>query len=134
MSPARAGRMRRRRRAAAAVVLVLLMVILQLTVVGAITGAGPDGALTEARVSAARALYAAEAGVNMALRESMLAADLDGDGRVGTISDDGDDATDPEVGSGARVVVRGVLGQGEVQITSRGRAGPSRRAIRTVLR
>ena len=133
----RSRRMHRRRRAAAAVVLVLLLVALQLTVVGAITGTGPEGPLTEARISAARALYAAEAGVNMALRETMLAADLDADGQVGAISDDADDSTDPDLGSGARVAVRrtaGVGGPNTALLTSRGRAGPSRRAIQTTIR
>lgn len=134
MSRTRPRQRRGRRRAAAGVVMVLLLVALQLTVVGAITGAGPEGSLTEARVNAARALYAAEAGVNMALRESMLAADFDADGRVGTVSDDGDDSTDPDLGSGARVVVGGTFGQNTALLTSRGRAGPSRRAIQTTIR
>ena len=123
-----------RRRGAVAVVMVLLLIGLQLMIAGAITAPGPEGPLTDARVSAARALYAAEAGVNMAIRESMLALDLDSDGRVGTVSDDGVDGNDPDLGSGARVSVGGTFTPNTARLTSRGRSGPARRAILTTIR
>jgi Tfp pilus assembly protein PilX len=49
------------------------------------------------------AVYAAESGLEMALRElnHSPATDFDSDGVIGTISDDGSAATDPPLGTGA---------------------------------
>lgn len=47
------------------------------------------------------AFYAAESGVEMALRELAQANDIDSDGTIGTISDNGNDADDPSLATGA---------------------------------
>ena len=124
-----------RRRASAAVVMIIVLVILQLAVVGAVTGTGSGGGhdLARARLDAVRAFYAAEAGMNMALREVMLSSDEDGDGGIGSISDDGDDATDPSLTVGARVLVTREVSGGVLTLTSRARSGDARRAVKATL-
>lgn len=47
------------------------------------------------------ALYASESGIELAVREVMQAADLDGDGAIGTISNDGNDGNDPSLLNGS---------------------------------
>ncbi len=47
------------------------------------------------------AFYAAESGLEMALRELAQANDIDSDGTIGTISDNGNDADDPSLATGA---------------------------------
>lgn len=54
------------------------------------------------------AFYGAESGLEMALRELNLDSgnDIDSDGTIGTISDNGNDADDPALASGAYHVTR----------------------------
>jgi hypothetical protein len=113
--------------------MVILLATLGLFILGALANAGTEGPVTEARLSAARAFYAAEAGMNMAIRETMLASDLDGDGRVGTISDDANLWTDPDLGNGARVVVEHDTPPNMLRLFSRGRAGSARRVIQATI-
>lgn len=46
------------------------------------------------------AFYAAESGVEFGLRELKINSDIDADGVIGSISDDGNGANDPGVGAG----------------------------------
>lgn len=78
----------------------MAMVVVQLAVVGAVLGGARDQDLSVLRVEGARAFYAAEAGANMAVREWITQIDADGDGGIGTISNDGNENTDPSVGPG----------------------------------
>ncbi len=78
--------MRCRRRAMAAVAMVALLVTVDLIIVVMVIGGGRDHDLTVRRVETIRAFYAAEGGMNMAIREEMQNADEDGDAVVGTIS------------------------------------------------
>ncbi len=87
-----------RRRGVIAVSAVLALIILQLAVVGVIVAGARDQNLTVSRVEGTRALYAAEAGFNMALREAMHKVDEDGDGGIGTISDNDIDGDNPALG------------------------------------
>lgn len=50
------------------------------------------------------AFYAAESGLEMALKEISDGNDSDSDGVIGTISDNGTDADDPALGTGSFVV------------------------------
>lgn len=61
-----------------------------------------SGAVSE--LDGQRAFYACEAGMNMALREIYNGSDEDGDGTIGSISNDGNANNDPSIG-GARVTV-----------------------------
>ncbi|MCA9300280.1 MAG: hypothetical protein KDA28_14510 [Phycisphaerales bacterium] len=93
---ARHGRVRR---GAIGVAMVGVLVIVELVIVVAVIGGGLHQDLTLQRIDTIRAFYAAEGGVNMALREAWVATDEDGDGTIGAISDDGDQTDDPAIGS-----------------------------------
>ena len=121
-----------RRRGMAAVVMVVLLLLLNLIIIGMVLGGARDQDVTVRRVETVQAFYAAEAGVNMAIRELMEGTDEDGDGTVGSISDDGSDASDPAVGP-ARVVVRLIPSGGGAALEGIGRAGESRRKIQTLV-
>lgn len=119
----------RKQRGTAAIGVVIALVLLQLTVAGMVLAGARDHDLTQRRVDTLRAFYAAEAGVNMAVRELTTSTDSDGDGVVGSISADGVDTNDPAIGP-ARVNVTLVVADGLTTVTARGRAGESVRVLR----
>ena len=124
---------RQHRKAAAAIAMVVILVIVDLIIVGMVIGGGRDHDLTVKRMETLRAFYAAEAGMNMAIRELMENADEDVDGGVGTISADDpvDDANDPVLGK-AQVVVTAedeFPVPGKTTLTSEGRSGDARREM-----
>lgn len=104
MTPPGASPIRRARRGGAAVAVVIALVILQLVVVGMVVAGSRDQALGAPRAESLRSLYAAEAGVQMALRELAVGADEDGDGTIGSISADGQGETGPQL-LGSRINV-----------------------------
>jgi hypothetical protein len=115
--------------------MVVFLIVVDLIIVGFVVGIGRDHNLTVHRMQTLEAMYAAEAGVNMSIREMMNAADEDGDGAIGTISDDSDDGTDPSVGN-ARFVVTAAADTpvaGQTTLTSAGRSGEARRTIDSIL-
>lgn len=114
-----------RRRGSAALGMVLALVVLQLVVVGVLLGGSRDHDLTVMRVEGTRAFYAADAGLAMGLREQMEGVDEDGDGGIGSISDDGDAGNDPDLGL-ARVFVEVDEGGGLSTLTAEGRSGAAR--------
>jgi hypothetical protein len=65
----------------------------------------------------------------------MYDADQDGDGTIGTISDDSDDGTDPSVGNAQFVVTADADTPvaGQTTLTSAGRSGEARRQMKTIL-
>lgn len=83
------------RRGGAAVAIVIALVVLQLVVVGMVVAGSRAQALGVHRAESLRSFYAAEAGVQMALRELAVGTDEDGDGTIGSISGDGQGATGP---------------------------------------
>ena len=115
------------RRAVAIVAVLVLLVVVGLIIVGMVSGGARDQDLTVRRLEACQAFYAAEAGINLSIRELLTAVDEDGDGTAGTISDDGIDATDPAIGT-ARVVVT-ATGASPTVLTSTGRSGTARRRV-----
>jgi Tfp pilus assembly protein PilX len=121
-------RSRPRRRGAAVVAVVVLMLIVALVIVGMVTGGARDQGLTVRRLQTVQAFYAAEAGMYMALREVKVNTDEDSDGGVGTISDDSNDGTDPQIGSGYAVVTSSYAAP-TTTLTSTGRDGVARRKI-----
>lgn len=120
------------RRGTVAISMILALVIVDLIIVGIVVGGARDHDLTVRRIETINAFYAAEAGMNMAIRELMMNADEDGDGAIGTISDDGNTANDPAVGQ-AQVLVTSVIVGSQTTLTSQGRAGEARREIVTVV-
>ena len=115
--------------------MVVILLILDLIIVGIVIGLSRDHDLTIRRMQTIEAMYAAEAGVNMSIRELMNDADEDGDGTTGTISNDSNDANDPILGN-ARFVVTAAAdtpAAGQTTLTSEGRSGEARRKIEGVL-
>ncbi len=79
-----------------------LIVLVVLAIFAVTTGAVYASGLQAYAVSADStcALYAADSGIELALKEYVSGVDVDGDGTVGGISDDGNDANDPLLGNG----------------------------------
>jgi Tfp pilus assembly protein PilX len=117
-----------RSRGSVGLAILVVLVILQLLLVGMILGGAREQDLSVQRIDTCRAFYAAEAGANMALREEMRGEDCDGDGGIGTISNDGLTANDPTVGIAQVCVTSGVSGM-TTTLTSRGRCAATRRRI-----
>lgn len=92
------------RRGSILVVTVVAMIILLMLVATVVLSGGREGEQSQLRFQEARAGYAADAGANMALREIRRNTDLDGDGAIGTISNDNNTGTDPTVGVGGAKV------------------------------
>jgi hypothetical protein len=125
--------MKRTRRGSASVVLLVVVVAAELLVLSRVTGGARDHDLSVRRLETLRAFYAAEGGMNMALREAIAGTDADGDGAAGSISSDGNGANDPSF-SGAAVSVSTTTSAGQTVLASRGRAGVAARAIQVTLR
>ena len=121
-----------RRRGTVLVAVVLLLLILEIFVAGLVAAAPRDQHLGVDRLDTVRSFYSAEAAMNMAVRELMIAADEDGDGAIGSISDDGNDATDPQLNQGSLVVSAAIVGSDTV-LTSEGRSGNASRRLQATV-
>ena len=117
---------RQRRRGVAAVTMVVVLVMLEIMVIGMVLSGGRDHDLTVQRMNSVLAFYAAEAGMNMAVREMMINFDDDGDGTVGSISNDFDDTNNPSIGL-ATVLVSRSDDATNATFRSTGQIGESRR-------
>jgi type II secretory pathway component PulK len=73
-------------RGTAAVAMIVVLIVVNVIVVGLTLGLARDHDLTLRRLETMKAQYAAEAGVNMAIREMLEDADEDVNGTIGTIS------------------------------------------------
>jgi hypothetical protein len=120
------------RRGAAVVAMVVAMLVTTLIILGLVLGGARDQDLSLRRLETIRAFYAAEAGANMSIREILLNVDCDGDGGVGTISDDGNAANDPTIGAAQVFVTRTISGS-QTTLESQGRCGSARRKIEAVM-
>ncbi len=122
----------RHRRATIAISMVIALVVVNLIIISIVIGGARDHDLTIKRVETIQSFYAAEAGMNMAIREMMSNTDEDGDGGVGTISDDGNAANDPTFGQAQALVIVTVAGP-PTTLRSKGRSGGARRDVEAVL-
>ncbi len=86
------------RRGTVLVAIIALLLIAEVAILGLALNLSRQQHLAVDRLETVRAFYAAEAGMNMAMREVVLNSDEDGDGGIGSISDDGDAGTDPTFG------------------------------------
>lgn len=124
-------------RAIAVVAMVVVLLVIDLIIVGIVLGLSRDHDLTVRRVQTVEAMYAAEAGVNMSIRELINDRDEDGDGSIGGISDNmpPDDGNDPTIGNARFVVTKAddTPAVGETTLTSEGRCGEARRKMEAVL-
>ncbi len=124
-----------RRSGAAAVAMIIVLLVVDLVIVGLAVGLSRDHDLTVRRMQTLEALYAAEAGMNMSIREMMNNANEDLDPGIGTISDDGDPGTDPTIGNARFFVTLSADTPvaGQTTLTSLGRCGEARRKMEAVL-
>jgi Tfp pilus assembly protein PilX len=116
------------RRATAMLIVVVLLVVGAVLVSSAAVGGAREQHLTVERLSTLRAFYAAEAGMNLAVREILVNLDEDGDGTIGTVSDDGDSSNDPDIGY-ASVSVTLTTGASTNLLTSHGVSAEARRRV-----
>lgn len=110
------------------IAMIAALVLVEVVIVVAVLGGGLQHDLTIQRIDTNRAFYAAEAGAAMATREVWLNTDVDGDGAIGSISDDSDPDNNPVVGE-ATVVVTRTDEVGEVLLVATGRTVRSRRRV-----
>jgi hypothetical protein len=119
------------RKAAVVVAMIAILVIVDLVIIGMVISEARDHDLTVKRMQTMEAFYAAEAGMNMAIREMMVGVDEDADdpgSEAGSISADGDELNDPAFGNAQSAVTRGSAG-GNTTLTSQGRSGEARREM-----
>lgn len=120
------------RRAAAGIASIVILVFLQLAVVGSVVLGARDQDTTVQRLDTLRSFYAAEAGMNMAIREMINNSDEDGDGTIGSISNDGNPSNDPMLATARVHAVKTISGSTSI-LTSRGRAGIARRQLTSTI-
>ena len=112
--------------------MIIVLIIAELVIIGIVLGGARDQDLSVTRLSTVHAFYAADAGMNMALREIATATDDDGDGEIGSISDDGNDANDLDIGP-AQVRVSVDRTALATTLTSTARCGEAMRDQRLVI-
>jgi hypothetical protein len=112
--------------------MVATLLTVNVIIIGIVLSGARDHDLGARRLETVRSFYAAEAGMNMAIREMMVDVDEDADGTVGTISDDANDANDPDLGSARVVVTESTVGA-QTTLSSVGRSGDARREVQAVL-
>jgi hypothetical protein len=122
------GRRWSTRTGAAAAAVILMLVIAELLITSAVLGSALDQDATLGRIESLRAFYAAEAGLNMSVRELMVGADENGDGTIGTVSNDGSATSDTTLEGGATFSVTISAGSPSLVVSS-GSAGTARQVI-----
>ncbi|MGE3107718.1 MAG: hypothetical protein AB7G11_02220 [Phycisphaerales bacterium] len=123
----------RSRRGAAALAVILGMLLMQLAIVAMVVGASRRHDLAGTRINSMRSFYAAEAGINMGVRELMNNTDEDQDGTVGAVSDDGNAITDPQTGQGTSFVVSKIVNGNQVTLRSVATANSTVRFVEITL-
>lgn len=113
-------------------VLIALILIMMTVFAVVFTGRQASQSLVKA-VQGDRARAAADAAAQAALRESYANADLDGDGTVGSISNDGNTANDPTINNGTRFWAEKSVAGSVVTITARGQNADAARAFQVTL-
>lgn len=114
------------RRGTVLVAIVIALVVLQFAVVAVVLSGSRDHQLRARRVEGARAFYAAEAAMQLAVREAATGSDLDGDGVVGGVAS-------ISFGSGSGRVSATDTGS-EITLIASSTVGQARRSARAVLR
>ncbi len=136
--------MHKHRRAMAAISMVVVLLIIDLMIISMVVGGARDHDLTVRRMDTIRAFYAAEAGMNMAIREKMIGVDEDGDDALNPPADDGigtisfddpipNDANDPGFGTPKNAQFVVTLSADKKTLTSTGRSGDAKREMDALL-
>jgi len=121
-----------RRHGSVLAAVIVLLLLLEIAVASLLMSCTNEQSVGVDRLNTVRAFYAAEAGIQMSLREIMLGVDEDGDGAIGGISDDDDPATDPAIGPASAQVAVAQAGEDTV-VTSEGRCSPSVRVMQVTV-
>ncbi len=119
---------RHHRHAVIIVGLVIVLALAQLLIVSVIHESARETSFGAVRLEAVSAFYAAEAGLNLSLREVALGSDEDGDGGIGSISDNGLDDDDPALGQ-AGLSVSAVDDGTQIILISHGRCRGAMRRL-----
>ncbi len=136
--------MHKQRRAMAAISMVVVLLIIDLMIISMVVGGARDHDLTVRRMDTIRAFYAAEAGMNMAIRERMVGVDEDGDDALNPVPDDGigtisydapapNDANDPGFGTPKNAQFVVTISADKKTLTSTGRSGDAKREMDALL-
>lgn len=107
---ARSHRPRSTRRGSAIIAVIIVLVVLQFIVLGIVVAGSRDQDMTAKRLAGVQAFYSAEGITNMAVREMYVAFDEDGDGTVGSVSNDGNGANNPTINGVGGIVVNSTSG------------------------
>jgi hypothetical protein len=118
------------RRGTAAVALMVSLALMGLAIMAAVMSGSRDQSLSVSRVQGDRARLAAEAAARLAVTELLSGSDADGDGGIGTLSNDNNSATDTTINSGTRLWATRSDSGGVITITARGQNADAVRAIR----
>lgn len=116
------------RRGGIGIAMIVALVVIELIIVGAVLTTARNQDTAALRIDGMRAFYATEAGANMALRELMIGTDADGDGGIGSISNDGNPGNNPLFVSGSCFAVAAAA-SGNTEITVSGAAGLCRSSV-----
>ena len=131
MRRARRTKAGRQPRGVALVIVLLLLLILATTTTTYVALVGTSHDATIHQWESMQATYAAEAGLEMGMQELARSEDMDSDGTVGGVSDDGNPANNPTVGNGS-VEVNYNEGASKI-LTATGRAGRAEKVIQITL-
>ncbi len=112
--------------------MMVMMLLVDLIIIGIVLGGSRDHELSSRRLESVQAFYAAEAGMNMAVREVVHYCDEDGDGAAGSISDDEQNWNDPAIRT-AQTYVEADIKTSHVQMKCTGYKGHARRRIQAVM-
>ncbi|MBY0456569.1 MAG: hypothetical protein K2V38_04475, partial [Gemmataceae bacterium] len=113
--------------------IIILLVILSLAVTGVVVSGARTQELAALGTQGQRAQFAAESAANMAVKEIFDYVDRDGDGTIGSISNDSNTATDPTISNGTRLWATRTASGSVTTITGYGEQAGNRRAMRAVL-
>ncbi len=128
--------MHKQRRAMAAITMVVVLLIIDLMIISMVVGGAREHDLTVRRMDTIRAFYAAEAGMNMAIRERMIPDDEDNDtggADTGSIYDDTNVANVPGFGTPKNTQFVVTLSPDKKTLTSTGRSGDAKREMDALL-
>lgn len=112
------------------VVLVIALVVLSLVVAAMVATAARDQERAVVQAQGGWAQYAAESAAAIAIKELADNADYDGDGGIGTVSNDGSVANDPVVHGATRAWATRSDDGGQTLIAAHGRNGGATRTVR----
>ncbi|MBX3387056.1 MAG: hypothetical protein KF768_10835 [Phycisphaeraceae bacterium] len=112
------------------VALVIVLVVMSIAVAAIVTTGARDQELGAVRAQGAWAQFAAESAAAMAAKELIDDTDHDGDGGIGTISNDGNPANDPTINGGTRVWATRTDDGSATVITAIAQNGGARREVR----